>query len=53
MTLLTDLNVACMETEGGRLVLHMVRGLRNKQSKAEKAEARSGNCIAFRVPVKG
>ena len=47
-----ELHLACREIEGGRLVVHVVRDLRNKQSKAEKAEAKSGKYIAPKVSVK-
>ena len=52
MTLLIDLKVAYRDVKGGRLAVHVVRGLRNKQSKAEKAEAKSGKYIAPKVSVK-
>ncbi len=40
------------EIEGGRLVVQVVRDLRSKQSRAEKAEAKTGKYIAPKVSFK-
>ena len=45
-------NTCCREIEGGRLVVHVVRDLRSKQSRAEKAEAKTGKYAAPKVSVK-
>ena len=50
--LLTYASIACRETEGGRLVVHVECDLCNQQSKAKQAEAKCGKCIAFKVSVK-
>ena len=51
MTLLIDLKVAYRDVKGGRLAVHVVRGLRNKQSKAEKAGAQSVNIDAYHAQI--
>ncbi|KAL0025336.1 hypothetical protein WJX79_008358 [Trebouxia sp. C0005] len=40
------------EIEGGRLVVQVVRDLRSKQSRAEKAEAKTGKYVAPKVSFK-
>ena len=45
--------VCCFrEIEGGRLVVQVVRDLRSKQSRAEKAEAKTGKYVAPKVSFK-
>ena len=42
----------CREIEGGRLVVHVVRDLRNKQARVEKLEAKTGKYVAPKVHFK-
>ena len=42
----------CREIEAGRLQIHVVRDLRSKQAKAEKAQAKTGRYVPPKVSIK-